>query len=109
MSNQDSPEFIWPVEHRHCFIVPAKVLTAEATEGHAPAVTGKPGMGLGGYTMRKCSRAISEGVKVALYTGRVDKKMPAGSTYAKQSIRIGDKAATANTLVHFGTITTNSF
>jgi hypothetical protein len=87
--------------------VPAKVLTAKATEGHAPLVSRKPGMGESPLSKDDCTRTGREGVKIALNTCRVNKKMPVGSIYGKQPIRLGDQAAAGNALVSLCAVSTD--
>jgi hypothetical protein len=109
VADKDPPKFSGALEYWHRFIVPPKVLTALTAEGHAPAVTRKPGVGCCGTSMGDCTRTIWKGTKITFYTRWIDKEMSVGSAYNKQSIRIGDKASAAKALVDFGTIATDSF
>ena len=107
MVDKYSPEFIRPFEKRNRLIVPAKMMTAVATKGHPPAVTGKPGMGLCGSAVSNCSRAGIEGVKIAFHPGGVHENVSTTPRYRKNSVRIGDEAAAGNALIYFGSVAAN--
>ena len=109
MRNQNTPKFSGPFEYRHGFIAPPEMLATVATKGHTPSVARKPGISLGSSAMSNCTRAFRESVKITFYPCRVYEKMPVASLYANQLIRIAEEARTADALVDFGTITTNSF
>ena len=109
MSNKYPPKLSRPFECGHRLIVPPKVLTALAAEGHAPTVARKPGVGLGGTSMGNCTRTVRKGVKVTFYSRGIDEKMSVGSSNTKQSVRIGDEAATDKAMVDLGTVATDSF
>jgi hypothetical protein len=102
-----SPEFMRPFEQRNRLIVPAKMMTAVATKGHPPAVTRKPGMGLGGSAVSNCSRAGIEGVKIAFHPGRVHENVSASPRYRKNSVRTGDEAAAGNALIYLTSVAAN--
>jgi hypothetical protein len=104
---QYSPEFIRALEDGNRFVMPAKVLTTVATKGHTPAVSWKPCMSLGGWTVSNCTRAGIKGVKVAFYPSGICKKVSASSTYAKKPVRVCDQAAGGNALINFGTVAAN--
>ncbi len=107
MVDKYSPEFIRPFEKRNRLIVPAKMMTAVATKGHPPAVTGKPGMGLCGSAVSNCSRAGIEGVKIAFHPSGIHENVSASPRYRKNSVRIGDEAAAGNALIYFGSVAAN--
>jgi hypothetical protein len=75
------------------------MLSAAAAERHTPTVSRKPGVGQGRLTECSCTRAGIEGEKVAFNTGGIYKKMAGSATYGYQSVRMGYKATTADTLV----------
>jgi hypothetical protein len=83
------------------------MMTAMATKGHPPAVTRKPGMGLGGSAVSNCSRAGIEGVKIAFHPGGVHEDVSTTPRYRKNSVRVGDKAAAGNALIYFTTVAAN--
>ena len=108
MADKYSPELIGSFEQRNCFVVPAKMLAAVATKGHPPTVSWKPGMSLGGWTVRHYTWAGIEGVEIAFYPGRIHETVSTCSTYAKKPVRVGDQAAAGNALVSFGAVATHS-
>ncbi|MGD8254586.1 MAG: hypothetical protein PVH08_16550 [Syntrophobacterales bacterium] len=109
MANKDTPKFSRPLESRHCFIVPAKMLATLTTKSHSPAVARKPGVGLGCSSMSNRTRAVRKGVKVAFNASWVDEEMSIRSIYAQKSVRMSYQASTTSTLVGFGPIATDSF
>jgi hypothetical protein len=104
-----TPKFSGPLEYRYCLIVPPKVLSTVAAKSHAPPVARKPGVGLGGTAMGHRTRTVIKGVEITFYPRWVDEEMSIGSAYAKESIRIGDKTATAKALVGLSPVATDSF
>jgi hypothetical protein len=85
------------------------MLAAVTAEGHSPAVSWKPGVGLGGSSMSNRTRAVRKGVKIAFDARRVDEEMSIRSFYAHKLVRMSNQASTASTLVSFGPIATYSF
>jgi hypothetical protein len=59
--------------------------------------------------MGNCTRTVRKGVKVTFYSRRIEEKMSVGSSNTKQSVRIGDEAATDKAMVDLGTVATDSF
>ena len=109
MRNQNTPKFSGPLECRHGFIVPPKVQSTVAAESQAPLVAREPGMGLGGTAMGHRTRTVSKRVEIAIHSRWVDEEMSMGLAYGKESIRIGDKTATAKALVDLSAVATDSF
>ena len=80
-----------------------------AAESHAPPVAREPSVGLGGTPMGHHTRTVSKGVEITFYSRWVDEEMSMGSADLKESIRIGDKTATAKALVDLSAVATDSF
>ena len=66
-----------------------------AAESQAPPVAREPSVGLGGTAMGHRTRTVSKGVEITFHSRWVDEEMSMGLAYGKESIRIGDKTATA--------------
>ena len=107
MTYKYTPKFSGTFECRHGFVVPPKMLSTMAAKSHAPPVAREPAVGFGGTSIGHGTRTVSKGVEITLYSRWVDEKMSIGSAYAKELIRIADKAATATALVDLSPIATN--
>ena len=83
MGDENAPKFGWSFKCRNPLIVPAQMLAAVATEGHAPAVSWEPGISFGGWSVGDGTLAGRKGVKITLYAGWVYKEMSVGSTHTK--------------------------
>ena len=66
-------------------------------------------MSCSGTAMGHRTRTVSKGVEITFHSLWVDEEMSMGSAYAKESIRIGDKTATAKALVDLSAVATDSF
>jgi hypothetical protein len=84
------------------------MLAAVMAEGHAPAISRKPGVGLSGISNGYGTGAGIEGVKLALHACRIHEKVPVRPTYCNQSVGVSNQVTTGNTLVGLGAISTHS-
>lgn len=91
MDRENPPEFLRPADVRQGFVVPAEMFTTPGAKRQAPAVTGKPGVGLGGPTVACGSGTGIERMEVAADARGIREDVAVDSPDLEKPVGVGDR------------------